>query len=113
MTALALVLAHDGRQLADWYQGEPPKEDFRSAMAFACAEAGDGDGVVMASVPDYFLPLADYYATDTCDTTGEAGGGTDRMLVVARIDPVPPPAGWTEVSVAHFTGDIRVYTFER
>ena len=108
--ALAVVLAYNGLWLVDWYRGNPAKEDFRSAVAFACSQAGDSGFVTAA--PDWLVPGADYYRSGSCG----ADTITDSVFVVVREqdeDQVSPPDGWPAASVKRFDGGIHVLTFRR
>ena len=107
VAVLVVVLTYNGWFLVDWYEGRPAKEDFRTAMAFACTEAGD-DGVVTGA-PEFLLELAVFYEDDTCGTSDV----TDRIVTVVRLEEVSPPDGWRATGFRQFAGGIQVHTFER
>jgi len=94
---LAVLLLHNGRCLVDWYDGVPAKDDYRTAMAFACADARDDAQVGFGSG----LGPARYYATATCGVTT----APRRLLIVVRSsDTRPQIPGWTIAGTRQFTG---------
>jgi hypothetical protein len=100
---LAVALLHSGRLLVNWYDGVPPKDDYRTAMAFACRDAGN-DGKVLYATG---LSPARYYAAPECGTTT----GAQRLLMIVRTtDARPPIVGWVARQTRSFTGvDVVTY----
>jgi 4-amino-4-deoxy-L-arabinose transferase-like glycosyltransferase len=102
LAALTAVLVFTGLQLAHWYDGDPAKEDFRSAMAYACTEA-HGDAAVVFS--PLFLEYANYYSAPECGAATQGSTEPDRLVVVVRAGtPLPSVEGWVTTASQPFDG---------
>lgn len=104
---LALLLLVNGALLRDWYRGQTANEDFRSAVAVACNEAGD-DGLVVFKPDD--ASVAKYYETSPCGVAAS----TTRLVYVVRNVAAKAPGfdGWTTIRQHEFT-DVTVYVLTK